>query len=127
MDDTPSILHPPEEFPLEIWQEWASPIWTSTRETNVLNAKVARDDQAEKHLCPMPLDITERAVRLWSNPDDVVFSPFMGIGSEGYASLLAGRRFIGTELKDSYYRQAVKYLTEAEAEAATPSLLARAS
>ncbi|HWE98851.1 MAG TPA: site-specific DNA-methyltransferase [Caulobacteraceae bacterium] len=127
MEATPPVLHEPESFPLDIWQEWASPIWTSTRETDVLNAKVARDDQAEKHLCPMPLDITDRAVRLWSNPGDVVFSPFMGIGSEGYAAIRAGRKFIGTELKESYYRQSLKYLREAEAEAATPSLMALAS
>jgi DNA modification methylase len=124
MEDTPPVLHDPNVFPVEIWQQWASPVWTDTRETDVLNVKVARDDEAEKHLCPMPLDLTERAVWLHSNPGDVVYSPFMGIGSEGWASLKAGRRFVGTELKDTYYRQAVKNLREAEEIARTPSLLA---
>jgi hypothetical protein len=127
MEETPPVVHDPAEFPLDIWQEWASPVWMTTRETDVLNAKIARDDQAEKHLCPMPLDITDRALRLWSNPDDVVYSPFMGVGSEGYASLLAGRQFIGTELKPAYFKQAVRYLSEAQTKAATPSLLSMAA
>lgn len=127
MEGVPPVVHDEREFSLDTWQAWASPVWLDTRETDVLNVKIARDDEAEKHLCPMPLDLTERAVRLWSNPDDIVYSPFMGVGSEGYAALRAGRRFIGTELKDSYYRQAVKYLLEAEAEARTPSLLSVAS
>ncbi len=77
--------------------------------------KVARSDKDEKHLCPMPLNITKRALRMWSNPNDVVFSPFMGIGSEGYVSLQQGRRFVGTELNPNYFRQAVKNLGEAAA------------
>ena len=126
-EQAPPVIHDEREYPLDTWQAWASPVWLDTRETDVLNVKIAKDDEAEKHLCPMPLDLTERAVRLWSNPDDLVYSPFMGVGSEGYASLRVGRRFIGTELKDSYYRQAVKYLREAEQEARTPSLLEMAS
>lgn len=114
MDDTPPVLHDPKEFPLDVWQEWARPVWVGTRETDVLNARVARDDEAERHLCPMPLDLTERIVRQYSNPGDVVLSPFMGIGSEGYVALRCGRKFVGFELKDSYYVQAVKYLAEAE-------------
>ncbi len=126
MEDVPPVIHDPAEFPVETWQKWASPVWMDTRETNVLNVKVARDAEAEKHLCPMPLDLTERAVRLHSNVDDVVYSPFMGIGSEGWASIRAGRRFVGTELKESYFRQAVKNLREAEEAARTPSLLTMA-
>ena len=95
---------------LDIWQNWASPVWMDTQETNVLNADAARQPQDEKHICPMPLDITERAVRLWSNAGDTVLSPFMGIGSEGVVSLKAGRKFLGTELKESYWRQASRYL-----------------
>ena len=95
---------------LDIWQNWASPVWLDTQETKVLNADAARQANDEKHICPMPLDITERAVRLWSNAGDTVLSPFMGIGSEGHVSLKAGRRFVGTELKESYWRQAVRYL-----------------
>lgn len=124
MDAAEPVIHHPNEFPLEVWQEWASPVWMDTRETDVLNAKVARDDEAEKHLCPMPLDLSERAIRLWSNPGEVVYSPFMGIGSEGYSALKAGRRFIGTELKPAYYHQAVKYLREAENMGDAPSLFA---
>jgi len=123
MDETPPIVHDPAEFPLDIWQQWASPVWMDTRETDVLNAKVARDEDAEKHLCPMPLDLTERAIRLWSNPGDVVLSPFMGIGSEGYVAMKTRRKFIGFELKESYWRQACKYIAEAEGEASGGSLL----
>lgn len=120
METTAPVLHDPSAHPLETWQDLAQPIWMTdgiwrdTDETDVLNVKVARDGEAEKHLCPMPLDLTERLVRQYSNPGETVFSPFMGIGSEGYAALRHARRFIGTELKDSYYRQAVKYLAEAE-------------
>jgi DNA modification methylase len=123
MEETPAVVHAPESFPLETWQQWADPIWMDTHETKVLNVKVARDDEAEKHLCPMPLDLTERAVLQYTNPGDLVYSPFMGIGSEGYASLKAHRKFIGTELKPSYFKTAVKNLIEAEAEAGAPSLL----
>lgn len=115
MEDVPPVVHDPKQFPLSTWQEWANPIWRGMSETDTLNVRVVRDDEAEKHLCPMPLNITERGVLMYSNPDDVVLSPFMGIGSEGWAALKAGRRFIGTELKEAYYRQAVKYLAEAEA------------
>ena len=114
MDDTPPIVHDPKEFPLDIWQAWASPVWMDTRETDVLNAAVAKDADAEKHLCPMPLDLTERAIRLWSNPGDVVLSPFMGIGSEGVVAMRTRRKFIGFELKESYWRQACKFIAEAE-------------
>lgn len=97
---------------LDIWQNWASPIWTDTNPTNVLNSG-QNDPEAERHLCPMPIDLTDRAVRLWSNAGDVVLSPFAGIGSEGYAALKAGRHFIGVELEPKYYRQAIKNLTTA--------------
>lgn len=107
---------------LDIWQRWADPVWMDTSETDVLNARVARDEEAEKHLCPMPLDLIDRSIRLWSNRGDVVFSPFMGIGSEGWGALRAGRRFIGVELKDSYFRTAVKNLQVAEAETAGGTL-----
>ena len=111
---------------LDIWQQWASPVWMDTQSTNVLHSKVKGDDE-EKHFCPMPLDLTDRCVRLWSNRGDVVLSPFMGIGSEGYASIKAGRRFIGTELKQSYFRQAVKNLKSAEATSAGGDLFTAAA
>lgn len=125
MEETAPVLHDRTEYPLEIWQEWARPVWLNTRETNVLNAKVARDENAERHLCPMPLDLTERIVRQYSNPGDVVLSPFMGIGSEGYVALRCGRKFVGMELSSAYYSQAVKYLTEVEAAGGSNNLFAR--
>lgn len=107
---------------LDIWQQWASPVWMDTRATDVLHSKGKGDDE-ERHLCPMPLDLTDRCIRLWSNKGDTVLSPFMGIGSEGWAAIKAGRRYIGTELKESYFRQAVKNLKEAEATSAGGDLL----
>lgn len=121
--DTDRVGHDKSLFPVDLWQQWASPVWMDINQTNVLNVKVAREDKDERHLCPLQLDLIERAVRLWSNPDDVVFSPFTGIGSEGWAALKAGRKFVGSELKPAYYRQAVKNLMEAEAESSAPNLL----
>lgn len=108
------VTHTHESFPLDQWQEYASPVWMDTRETDVLNAE--RDPKDEKHICPMPLDIIQRATTLWSNPDDTVLSPFMGIGSEGYVALRLGRRFVGVELKDAYWLQACHHLGGVEAQ-----------
>jgi DNA modification methylase len=105
-------------FSLKQWQEWASPVWMTVDQTDVLNGHMARDGADERHICPLQLDVIFRALILWSNPGDVVLSPFMGIGSEGYQAVKNGRRFIGVELKDSYFRQAVKFLAEAEGTAA---------
>jgi len=113
--DTDRVGHDARTFPVDQWQRWASPVWMDINQTNVLNVKTAREDKDERHLCPLQLDLIERAIRLWSNPGDTVFSPFMGIGSEGWGALRAGRRFVGSELKASYFRQAVKNLREAEA------------
>jgi hypothetical protein len=119
MENVPPVTHDPSAFPLDTWQEWANSVWDGMPETDTLNVRVVRDDEAEKHLCPMPLNLTDRGVRQWTNPGEVVYSPFMGIGSEGYASLRAGRKFIGTELKPAYFAQAKKYLAEAERETAS--------
>ena len=102
------VTHTHESFPLDRWQEWASPVWMDTVETDVLNSRRAEGD--EKHICPLPIDLSERAIMLWSNPGDVVLSPFMGIGSEGYAALKAGRKFVGIELKEEYFKQAIGHL-----------------
>ncbi len=127
------------EYPTELWQQEASPVWHGDTiwnynlnqsgkgdydlpATNVLNVKAARDEEAEKHLCPMPLNITDRAIHLWSAPGDVVLSPFMGIGSEGWAALKSGRKFIGTELNHKYYEYACRNLDQAEAEASEKTL-----
>jgi hypothetical protein len=119
MEATKPVTHNPDLFPLDLWQRWANPVWPGkdVPETDVLNVTLARGNEDEKHLCPMPLAITERAVRMWSNPGEVVYSPFMGIGSEGVVALRAGRRFVGTELKESYFRQACRFLDEAESSA----------
>ncbi len=124
--DTDRVGHDAKFFPVDQWQQWASPVWMDINQTNVLNAKIAREDKDERHLCPLQLDLIERAIRLWSNPGDTVLSPFMGIGSEGWVALKAGRRFIGSELKGSYYKRAVHNLIEAENESAAPSLLSLA-
>ena len=112
-----------KQFPVDMWQQWASPVWMDVDQTNVLNARIARDDKDERHLCPLQLDPIERCIRLWSNAGDTVLSPFMGVGSEGVTALKCGRRFVGTELKPAYFKQAVGYLQAAEAESAHGSLL----
>jgi len=109
-DNAEPISHTPSDFPLKQWQEWASPVWTSVNQSNVLNVQAARETGDERHLCPLQLDVIERAVIMWSNVGNVVFSPFMGIGSEGVVSLKLGRKFLGIELKESYWRQSCRYL-----------------
>jgi DNA modification methylase len=113
-EDASPVEHTRDEFPLDQWQEWASPVWMDVRRTDVLNAKIARDDRDEKHICPLQLSVIERAVRLWTNPGDLVFSPFAGIGSEGHEAVRLGRRFVGIELKESYWKTACKNLRDAE-------------
>lgn len=97
-----------------IWRAYASPVWMDIRQTNVLHHRDARDEKDEKHLCPLQLDTIARAITLWSNPGDVVFTPFLGVGSEVYQAVRMGRKGIGAELKPSYYRQAVKNVKAAE-------------
>lgn len=97
-----------------IWRAYASPVWMDIRQTVTLNAKSAREADDEKHLCPLQLDVIERACVLWSNPGEVVFTPFMGVGSEVYGAVLNGRKAIGVELKTAYYNQAVRNLSEVE-------------
>lgn len=106
----------------ETWIEWARPVWYSIRETNTLNTAVAREDADERHICPLQLDLIERCVRLWSNKGELVLSPFTGIGSEGYVSIEQGRRFVGIELKPSYWKTAAANLRAAEAKALEPDL-----
>jgi len=107
----------------EEWIRWARPVWYAhdyapdgdgIRETDVLNVRAARESEDERHLCPLQLGVIERAVKLWSNPGDVVFSPFAGIGSEGYQTLLLNRKFIGIELKRSYWEQACRNLASVD-------------
>jgi DNA modification methylase len=107
----------------DTWIQWARPVWYGIRETNTLNVQVAREQADERHICPLQLDLIERCIRLWSNPGELVLSPFAGIGSEGYVAIEQGRRFVGCELKPSYWRAAVANLREAERIASAPTLL----
>jgi DNA modification methylase len=106
-----------------IWRSYASPVWMDIRQTKTLNAKSARDGNDEKHICPLQLDVIERACVLWSNPGEVVLTPFMGVGSEVYGAVLNGRKGVGIELKESYYRQAVRNLENMDAETNQEMLL----
>lgn len=93
-------------FPVQQWQEWASPVWMDINQTNTLNVRTSRQNDDERHLCPLQLDLIQRCVLLWSNPGETVLSPFTGVGSEGVVSLQEGRNFVGFELKPSYFRTA---------------------
>jgi hypothetical protein len=106
----------------DTWIEWARPVWYGIREMDTLNPGSGAEDADDRHICPLQLDLIERAVRLWSNPGELVCSPFAGIGSEGHVALLAKRRFIGCELKASYWQTAAKNLADAEAQASAPTL-----
>lgn len=106
------ISHTAEEFPVEMWQRYASPVWFDIDQSRTLNFREARDEDDVKHICPLQLDVIERAMDLWTAKDDLVFSPFTGVGSEGYTAVKMGRRFIGSELKPSYYEQSIKNLSE---------------
>jgi DNA modification methylase len=110
----------------QVWRRYASPVWMDIRQTRTLNVQAAREQRDERHICPLQLDVIERAVELWTNPRDTVLSPFAGIGSEGYVSIQKGRRFIGIELKESYYKQAVANLQRAGKETPRDALFATA-
>lgn len=96
------------------WIDWAEAAWTNIRETHTLNVVGTKGENDTKHICPLQLDVIERCIRLYSNPGETVFSPFTGIGSEGYMALKLGRNFYGCELKDEYYATAKKNLANAE-------------
>jgi len=114
------IGHRPQDFPVAQWQEWASPVWHDIRQTDTLNFREARGEKDERHICPLQLPVIKRGMVLWSNPGDLVLSPFAGIGSEGYVALQEGRRFVGVELKRSYWEQARKNLGRARMEGELP-------
>ena len=134
-----------EGFPVERWQRYASPVWATVGDADdegflrlsdeqtaepssgidpqdTLQYRSAREHDDERHICPLQLEVIRRAVRLWSSPGDVVWSPFAGIGSEGYVALQEGRRFVGAELKRSYFEQASRNLAAARAARAQPTL-----
>lgn len=107
------VKHTHENYPVSKWQTVASPVWMDIDPMDTLQYRSAREHDDERHICPLQLEVIRRGVELWTNPGDVVLSPFAGIGSEGYVSVQMGRKFIGTELKRSYYEQAVRNLENA--------------
>ena len=114
-DNPEPVTHTDDSFPVAIWQKYASPIWTDINPSDTLQYKSARENKDEKHICPLQLKVIERGINLWTNPNDIVLTPFLGIGSECYKALEMGRRAIGIELKESYYQQAVKNCESIEA------------
>ena len=96
-----------------MWQRYASPVWMDINQSDTIQHRSAREHEDERHICPLQLEVIRRCVRLWSNPGDVVLSPFAGIGSEGYVALQEGRKFVGAELKRTYADQAAKNLEAA--------------
>ncbi len=107
---------------IDVWQRYASPVWMDIRQTRTLSYREARGDDDTRHLCPLQLDVIERCLQLWSKPNDIVLSPFAGVGSEGWESVRLGRRFIGVELKPEYFECAAKNLGRITAKVETPSL-----
>lgn len=112
-DNPERVTHDNESYPVQTWQQVASPVWMDINPSDTLQYRSAREHNDERHICPLQLEVIRRAVKLWSNPGDLVWSPFAGIGSEGFVALEMGRKFIGSELKASYYRQACKNLASA--------------
>jgi len=97
-----------------IWQRYASSVWDDIRIDNVLPFRDSKEEDDEKHVHPLQLDVIDRIIELYSNPNEVVLTPFMGVGSEVFSPVSMGRKAIGIELKDSYYKQAILNMKEAE-------------
>jgi DNA modification methylase/superfamily II DNA or RNA helicase len=112
-DNPERVTHTNESFPVQLWQNYASPVWMDINPSETLQYRSARENEDERHICPLQLDVIRRGIRLWSNPGDTVWSPFAGIGSEGYVALQEGRTFIGSELKPAYWRVASENLNHA--------------
>jgi hypothetical protein len=111
-----------ENYSVNVWQRYASPVWFDVNPSRTLQKESAREHPDEKHICPLQLDVIDRALHLWSNPGDTILTPFGGIGSEGYEAVKMGRKAVLAELKGSYYRQLVKNMQSAEIAAAAPQL-----
>lgn len=105
-----------DDYPVSKWQKIASPVWTDIDPSDTLQFRSARESNDERHICPLQLEVIRRGIDLWTNPSDIVLSPFAGIGSEGHVAIQMGRRFIGIELKKSYYDQSVANLAHATKE-----------
>jgi DNA modification methylase len=106
------------DYPVEQWQKVASPVWMDINPSDTLQYRSAREHDDERHICPLQLEVIRRGIQLWTNPGDIVLSPFMGIGSEGFVALELSRKFVGVELKKSYYEQATRNLDMATREQA---------
>lgn len=113
-DNPERVTHDEKEFPVSLWQKWASPVWMDIDPSDTLQRTSAREHKDERHICPLQLEVIRRALFLWSNPGDIVISPFGGIASEGVVSLECGRKFVGIELKKSYWKQGLANLKIAE-------------
>lgn len=113
-DNLAPVTKHPDEFPVGLWQRYASPVWMDINPSNTLQFRSARESDDERHICPLQLEVIERAIDLWTNPGDLVYSPFAGIGSEGYVAIQKGRRFVGAELKRSYWDLACRNLASAK-------------
>lgn len=121
------ITHTQESFPVDVWQQYASPVWMDIKQSDTLQRKSARAEKDERHICPLQLEVIQRCIELWSNPGDIVFDPFMGIGSSPYVAVRLGRRGTGIELKESYYTQAENNLEVAALEDNVPSIVGQMS
>jgi len=110
------VTHTHESFPVGLWQRYASPVWMDINPSDTITYREARENNDERHICALQLQVIERGIELWSNPGDTVFSPFAGVGSEGYMAVKMGRKFLGAELKRSYFEQACKNLSQAHRE-----------
>ena len=110
------VTHQPDQYPVDKWQKVASPVWMDIDPSDTLQYRSARDHDDERHICPLQLEVIRRGIDLWTNPGDVVLSPFTGIGSEGFVAVEMGRKFVGAELKQSYFEQAARNLAAAEQE-----------
>ena len=112
--NTEPVTHTNETFPVQLWQKYASPVWMDINPSDTLQRESAREEKDERHICPLQLQVIQRGLDLWSNPGDLVLSPFGGIASEGYMAVKMGRRFVGAELKESYWTQGCRNLKAAE-------------
>lgn len=121
-DNPDPITKNPDDFPVDLWQNYASPVWMDINPSDTLQKESARENEDEKHIAPLQLEVIRRGIRLWTNENDVVFTPFLGIGSEAYVAVEMQRRAIGSELKCSYYKQAVLNVQRAENASTQPTL-----
>jgi DNA modification methylase len=116
-DNDLRVKHDSKQYPVDKWQKVASPIWMDIDPSDTLQYRSAREHDDERHICPLQLEVIRRGIDLWTNPGEVVLSPFMGIGSEGFVALEMQRRFVGVELKRSYFEQSTRNLANAVTQA----------